>query len=42
MNILWRGNQSNLLMQCDHSERWNNANPMTKRRWSQKADQPFK
>jgi hypothetical protein len=41
-NILWRGDQSNLLMLNNHSEAWDNASPLTKHQWSVKADGPFK
>lgn len=41
-NILWRGDQSNLLLYCNHSERWFSANAQTRQRWSAKADQPPK
>ena len=41
-NILWRGTQENLLMLCNHSDRWANADAMTKIRWAAKADQPFR
>jgi hypothetical protein len=41
-NILWRGDQSNCLMFCNHVERWRDASPDTKVKWSRGADQPFK
>lgn len=41
-NILWRGNQSNCLMLCNHTERWANAPIASRLRWSANADRPFK
>lgn len=41
-NILWRGDQSNLIFQCNHSEGWANADPLTRHQWSTKADMPYK
>jgi hypothetical protein len=40
-NLLWRGDQSNLLMMNNHALGWENANANTKRQWSAKADVPF-
>lgn len=40
-NILWRGDQSNCLIYCNHSDRYYAADPLTKARWAQKADSPF-
>jgi len=37
-NILWRGNQSNCLMRCGHSDRWDAADEKTKLAWSRGAD----
>jgi hypothetical protein len=41
-NILWRGDQSALLMMNNHALGWDNASPLTKHQWSVKADGPFK
>ena len=40
-NILWRGDQSNCLMWCNHAERWANATPRLRETWSRGADAPF-
>lgn len=40
-NILWRGDQSNLIMRNNHSDGWDNANAQTKQQWSAKADVSF-
>lgn len=40
-NILWRGDQSNLLMWCNHADAYANADGRTKAAWSAKADAPF-
>lgn len=37
-NILWRGDQSNSLMMCNHLDRFDAASPDTKMRWSKSAD----
>lgn len=41
-DILWRGDQSNCLMLCNHTDRWANASPANQTRWSHDADQPFR
>ncbi len=41
-NCLWRGDQSNLLMHSNHSDRWQEADETRKRNWSASADRPFK
>lgn len=41
-NILWRGDQSNCLMWCQHTDRYVNADPATKMNWARKADTPYK
>jgi hypothetical protein len=41
-NILWRGNQSNCLMWCSHTDNWHHETPVRKARWSQLADSPFR
>lgn len=40
-NILWRGNQSNCLMHCNHTERYATAPYHVKRIWERGADSPF-
>ncbi len=39
-NILWRGDQSNLLMYSNHADRWRDET--RKRNWSASADRPYK
>jgi hypothetical protein len=41
-NILWRGDQSNLLVHANHTDRWFAANADTRFRWSVGADAPYK
>lgn len=41
-NILWRGDQSNLLWHCNHSEKYQEADETRKRKWAQSADRPFR
>jgi hypothetical protein len=41
-NILWRGDQSNCLMWCNHSERYRDLPPERKRNWEASTNQPFK
>lgn len=41
-NILWRGDQSNCLMLCSHTERYENADAERKVKWARSADRPFK
>lgn len=41
-NILWRGDQSNLLMMNNHAQAWENETPTTKQKWSANADTPFR
>jgi len=41
-NILWRGDQSNCLAFCNHSQRWAEADPVTQRNWAYSADRPYK
>lgn len=41
-NILWRGNQSNCLMWCQHTDRYVSMDMATKTRWSKNADRPFR
>lgn len=40
-NILWRGDQTNCLMWCNHTERWANAPVKLKNTWSRGADSRF-
>lgn len=37
-NILWRGDQSNLLLRCNHTDRYDAAPEHTKKQWSYSAD----
>jgi hypothetical protein len=37
-DILWRGTQQNLLMMNNHAQAWENASPLVKFQWSNKAD----
>lgn len=41
-NILWRGDQTNCLMWCNHSDGYSNANLQTKKSWMRNSDQAFK
>ncbi len=41
-NILWRGDQSNCLVLCNHSDRWQGKDEFTRQSWSNRADAPFK
>jgi hypothetical protein len=41
-NILWRGDQSNCLMFCNHSSGYENADARTKQEWQRRTDAPFK
>lgn len=41
-DILWRGDQSNCLAFCNHTQRWSEATPKNKIAWSRAADQPFR
>lgn len=41
-NILWRGDQSNCLLWCNHSERFAESDTRTKLNWLRTCDQPFK
>ena len=40
--ILWRGDQTNLLAWCNHSDKFAYANPRLRSEWSMNADRPFK
>jgi hypothetical protein len=40
-NIFWRGDQSNCLVWCHHTDRFANAQPATRLRWSAGADTRF-
>lgn len=37
-NILWRGDQSNCLLRCNHLDRYDAAEPETRKRWAYSAD----
>ena len=41
-NIIWRDDQSNCLLFCNHTDRHRDANPLDKFTWSRNADNPFK
>jgi hypothetical protein len=41
-NILWRGNQTNCLMWCQHTDRYVKMDAQTKEKWARGADRPFK
>ncbi len=41
-NILWRGDQSNLLCFCNHSDRFAEADEKTRMNWLRTCDQPFR
>lgn len=40
-NILWRGNQSNLLVFCNHTERYCHGDALLKFTWERNADNPI-
>lgn len=40
-NILWRGDQSNCLVWCNHVDGFANAEASTKERWAKISDRPF-
>lgn len=37
-NILWRGDQSNCLLRCNHTEKFDGATQQVRQRWSRNAD----
>lgn len=39
-NILWRGDQTNLLMFCNHSDNFDHVDAKTKAVWARRADAP--
>lgn len=41
-NILWRGDQSNCLVFCNHTERFAQSTPEVKQKWAMGADQQFR
>lgn len=41
-NILWKGDQSNCLLRCKHTDDWEKAAPNRKARWSRNADSAFR
>jgi hypothetical protein len=41
-NIMHRGDQSNCLAWCNHTSRWENADPNTKTQWTHQSDSPFR
>lgn len=40
-NCIWRGNQSNLLMHCNHVDKFREADEKTKRTWTAWADRAY-
>ncbi len=40
-NVLWKGTQENVLIWCNHTERYFEASPERKRNWQRSADRPF-
>jgi hypothetical protein len=40
-NIIYRGDQSNCLMWCNHSDGFRDADRVRKASWSMSADRPF-
>jgi hypothetical protein len=40
-NILWRGNQTNCLFYCQHTERYEAADQETRAGWHKQCDQPY-
>jgi len=42
MDIMWRGNQSNCLSFCSHTDRYRAATPTIQRQWSAWADGPYR
>lgn len=40
-NVLWKGDQSNLLFHCNHSQNWQQSDETLKRSWSASADRPY-
>lgn len=41
-DILWRGDQSNLLMFCNHSDDFQKADQARKQKWARSADRPYR
>lgn len=41
-NGIWKGDQSDCLMWCNHTDRWFEADEKRKRSWQISADRPFK
>ena len=41
-NCLWRGDQSGVLMKCNHTERYEAADPVRKRNWEASSNRPFR
>lgn len=41
-NIMWRGDQSNCLMWCQHTDRYVKMDASTKAKWARGADRPYK
>lgn len=41
-NILWRGDQTNCMVWANHVDRYWAAAPLTKAKWANRSDQPFR
>ena len=41
-NIMWRGDQRNLLMWCNHADSYANCNAKTKVKWEKWVDAPYR
>ena len=41
-NIIWRGDQTNCLMWCNHCDGYSNLDPEHKAQWQRHWDQPFR
>jgi hypothetical protein len=41
-NIIWRGDQTNCLMWCNHTDGYNNIPPNQRARWAAHWDKPFR
>ena len=41
-NVIWKGDQSNCLMFCNHTDDWRDADDQRKGNWQRSADRAFK
>ena len=41
-NIIWRGDQSNCIVWCNHVQAWFDTTPANRHAWSANCDQPYK